>query len=67
MNRMKNFNIVYKIKNEKDCEKRCGGSSINGICFIKIKFLKLLPNCKSVHPLQRSYLKINAPNETFVT
>jgi len=54
---MKNFNLVYKIKKEKNCEKRFGGSSVNGICFNKIKFLKLLPSCKSVHPLQRFYLK----------
>jgi len=39
----------------------CGGSSVNGICFNKIKFLKLLPSCKSVNPLQRSYLKLNKP------
>ena len=54
---MKNFNLVYKIKNEKNCEKRCDGSSVNGICFNKIKFLNLLPSCKSVHPLQRFNLK----------
>jgi len=53
---MKIFNLVYKTKKEKT-EKRCGGLSVNGICFNKIKFLKLLPSCKSVHPLQRSYLK----------
>ena len=57
MNRMKKFNIVYKIKIKNNCEKRCDGSSVNGICFNKIIFLKLLPSCKSVHPLQRSYLK----------
>ena len=56
MYRMKNFNLVYKIK-KNNYEKRCGGSSVNGICFNKIKFLKLLPSCKYVHPLQRSYLK----------
>ena len=54
---MNNFNLVYKIKKEKNCEKRSGGSSVNGICFNKIKFLKLLPSYKSVNPLQRSYLK----------
>jgi len=38
MNRMKKFNIVYKIKkNYKNCEKQPGGSSVNGICFNKIK------------------------------
>jgi len=58
MNRMKNFNLVYKIEKEKNCEKQCGGSSVNGICFNKIKCLKLLPSCKSVHPLQRSYLNV---------
>jgi len=57
MNRMKNLNLVFKIKKEKT-EMQCGGSSVNGICFNKIKFLKLLPSCKSVHPLQRSYLMI---------
>ena len=41
----------------KNCEKRCGWSSVNGIHFNKIKILKLLPSCKSVHLLQRSYLK----------
>jgi len=62
MNRLENFNLVYNIKKEKkNCEKRCGGSSVNGTCFNIITFLKLLPSCKSVHPLQRSYLK----NETF--
>jgi len=40
-----------------NCEKRSGGLSVNDIFFNKIKFLKLLPSCKSVHPLQRSYLK----------
>ena len=53
---MKNFNLVYKIKKEKT-EKRSGGSSVNDICFNKIKFLKLLPSCKSVNPLQRSYFQ----------
>ena len=53
---MKNFNLVYKIKKSKKCEKRSGGSSVNDTCFNKIKFLKLLPSCKSVNPLQRSYL-----------
>ena len=55
MNTIKNVNLVYKIKKRKSCEKRCGGSSVNGISFNK-KFLKLIPSCKSVHPLQRSYL-----------
>ena len=41
----------------KICEKRCGTSSVNDIYFNKIKFLKLLSNCKFVIPLQRSYLK----------
>ena len=41
MNRMKKINLVYKIKKRKYCEKRCGGSSVNGICFNKIKLLKL--------------------------
>jgi len=54
---MKIFNFVYKIKTEKNCEKWSGGSSVNDICFNKVKFLKLLPSCKSVNPLQRSYLK----------
>ena len=54
---MKFFNLVYKIKKEKNCEKRSGGLSVNDICFNIIKFLKLLPSCKSVNPLQRSYLK----------
>ena len=54
---MKKFNLGYKIKKEKNCEKRSGGSSVNDICFNRIKFLKLLPCCKSVNSLQRSYLK----------
>ena len=60
MNRIKKKTSILfiKSKKEKNCEKRCGGSSVNGICFNKIKFLKLLPSCKSVHPLQRSYLKL---------
>jgi len=57
MNRMKIFNLVYKIKKEKNGEKRCGRSSVIGICFNKIKLLKLLPSCKYVHPLQRSYIE----------
>jgi len=32
------------------------GSSLNGIYLNKIKFLKLLPSCKSVHPLRIYYL-----------
>jgi len=36
------------IKLKKKCEKRCGGSSINGICFNKIKFLKLLPRALQI-------------------
>ena len=51
------FNIVFKNQKRTYCEKRCGGSSVNNICFNKINFLKLLPSCKYVHPLQRSYLK----------
>jgi len=56
MNRMKNVNLVYEIKKEKNCEKQSAGSSLNDKCFNKIKFLNLLPSCKSVNPLQRSYL-----------
>ena len=54
---MKKFNLVYNIQNEKKCEKWSGGSSVYDIFFNKIKFLKLLPSCKSVNPLQRYYLK----------
>ena len=54
---MKHFNIVSKIKTEKNCEKRSGRSSVNDICFNKIKFLKHLPSCKTVNPFQRFYLK----------
>ena len=59
MNRKNNLNLVYKIKKErkKNCKKRSGGSNVNDICFNKIKFLKLVPSSKSVHSLQRSYLK----------
>jgi len=35
---------------------RSVGSSVNDICFNKIKLLKLLPSCKSVNLIQRSYL-----------
>jgi len=59
MNRTKNFNLVYKIKKRKHCEKRSGGSSVNDIFFNKITFLKLLLSCKFVNPLQSSYLKEN--------
>ena len=45
------------------CEKRCGESFVNGICFNKMKFLKLLPSCKSVHLLQMSYLNLAAAAE----
>ena len=54
------FNLVYKSKKKQqnnNCEKRCCGSFVNGICFNKKKFLKLLPSCKSVHALQKSYVK----------
>ena len=33
----KKSNLVYKIK-KKNCEKRCGGSSVNGIFFNKLSF-----------------------------
>jgi len=56
LNRMKN--ILFLKSKKKKTEKRCGTSSVNGICFNKIKYLKLLPSCKFVHPLQRSYLKL---------
>ena len=61
---MKKFNLVYQIKKEKNFEKRSGGSSVIGICLNKIKFLKLLHSCKSVHQLQRSYLKCDLFIET---
>jgi len=35
---MKHFNLVYKIKKEKNWEKLRGGSSVNGICFNKKVF-----------------------------
>ena len=54
---MKNFSLIYKIKTEKNCEKRSGGTSVNDICFKEIKFFKLLPSSKSVNPLLRGYLK----------
>jgi len=59
---MKIFNLVYKIKKRNNCEKQSGGSSVKDICFNKIKFLKLLPSCKSVNPLQRSYLNLERTN-----
>jgi len=31
MNKMKTFNLVYKIKNAETEKKLCGGSSLNGI------------------------------------
>ena len=55
-----NISILFiKSKKKKQTEKRCEGSSVNGICFNKIKFLKLLPSCKYVHSLQQSYLNCN--------
>ena len=36
MNRIKNFNLVYKIK-KKNCEKWSGVLSVNDICFNKIE------------------------------
>jgi len=50
----KNAILFIKSKKERNCEKRSGGSTVNDICFNKIMFLKLLPSCKSVNPLQRS-------------
>ena len=50
------ISILFIKSKKKNCEKRSGRSSVNDICFNKIKFLKLLPKCKSVNPLQRSYL-----------
>ena len=49
MNRMKNYNLVYKIKKEKT-EKRCGGSAVNGKYFtanlcIHYKGLTLIHRC----------------------
>jgi len=55
MNRMKHFNLVYKIKKEKNW-KAVVCKWHNNLCLKKIKFFKLLPSCKSVNPLQRSYL-----------
>ena len=43
------INLVYKIKKRKNFEKRCGWSSVNGICFNKIKFLKLIPANLCIH------------------
>ena len=61
---MKNFNLVYKIKKEKTV--KSGGSSVNDICFNKIKFFKLLPSCKSVNPLQTSDLKLKKINSVIL-
>jgi len=59
MNKMKNFNLVYKIKNPKT-EKSCAVDCLK-MAFITIrkKFIKSLPSCKYVNPLGRSYLNIN--------
>ena len=51
MNRMHFFNLVDKIKNAKNCEKRCSGSSLNGIFFNIFFNFYLLSSCKSVNPL----------------
>jgi len=56
MNRMKKFNLVYKIKKEKTVKSGPVDRLLMTYVSIK-KFLKLLPGCKSVYPLQRSYLK----------
>ena len=42
MNKIKPFNLVYKL-NLKNSGTRCGGSSLSGIYFNKIKSFKLLP------------------------
>ena len=54
---MKNFNLVYKIKNPKT-EKSCAVDCLK-MAFITIrkKFIKSLPSCKYVNPLGWSYVK----------
>ena len=64
MNKMKIFNLVYKIKN---CEKTCGGSSLNGMYFNKIyiflTFTKL-QICKDPHQSYQNQFYI--PWYTFI-
>jgi len=52
MNR-KNSILFIKSKKEKNCEKRSGGSSVNDICFYKIKFLKLIPSCNARYKINQ--------------
>ena len=57
---MKTFNLVYyKIKKEKKLWKAVRWIVCKWHMFNKIKFLKLLPSCKSVNPSQRPYLNWN--------
>jgi len=54
---MKMFDLVYKIKKAKT-EKSCAVDRLK-MAYIKKRFIKSLPSCKYVNPLQRSYLKGN--------
>jgi len=49
MNRMTIFNLVYEIKKRKTCGKRCGGSSVNGICFNEIVLIFFLAANLRIH------------------
>jgi len=52
---MKMFNLAYKIKTAKT-EKSCAVDRLK-MAYIKKRFIKSLPSCKYVNPIQRSYLK----------
>ena len=52
---MKIFNLVYKIKKAKT-KKSCAVDRLK-MEYIKKRFIKSLPICKYVNPLNRSYLK----------
>jgi len=55
MNKMKKINLVYKLNQKrKNCEQRCGGSSVNGICFNKINFFLAAMPTKTCYEIGHS-------------
>jgi len=63
MNTMQIFNLVYKVKKSKNWEKRCGGSSSNGIYLNNKRFLKPLLGFKYVNPLHSNNLNTWAKDD----
>ena len=60
MNKMKIFNLVYKIKNPKT-EKSCAVNRLKmpySVYLNRKRFIKSLPSCKYVNPLGWSYVKV---------